>query len=216
MFRDRQTAAITLAGSLQRFKSSHPLILASDRTGIVLATTIAEALDTDADIFLFAEIYSPGAVPACLAVVNEFGDQQVYKAVEEASLPTDYVSDRMRLEIANLREKRNQYTPEMPPVDPARRTVILVDDGIVTGATVCGTIPALRLRNPSKIIAAAPVAREDGLQKARENADEVVVLQVPGSFQTLSEHYDELPTIGTDESSRMLLSSRIRARRRAA
>ncbi len=99
---------------------------------------------------------------------------------------------------------RAQYTPIRPPVSPTGRTVIVIDDGLATAATMIAALHGLRAAKPAKLICAVPVAPPDTLAKVAELADEVVCLEVPVFFQAVGQFYQDFAQVDDDDVIKLL------------
>jgi len=110
-----------------------------------------------------------------------------------------------------LRSRRALYTPVHPPIDPLGRIVIVVDDGIATGATMVSALRAVRVQNPCKLIAATAVASREALEMIRGLADEVVCLEVPEIFYAVGQFFLEFPQVSDEEVVAFLKQSRSKA-----
>ena len=98
-----------------------------------------------------------------------------------------------------LAERRASYTPARPPFDPAGRTVIVVDDGLATGATMIAALHAVRAKRPAKLVCAVPVGAPDSVHKVAPHADEVVCLATPPDFYAVGQFYGSFPQVDDDE-----------------
>lgn len=199
MFRDRQEAAEQLAGSLKAYQGKKPLVLAIPRGAVPMAKLIAERLGGDFDVVLVRKLRAPWQPELAVGSVDESG--WTYIAPFAASMGADdkHLAEEKRKQLETIRQRRAQYTPLRPHIDPAGRTVIVVDDGLATGATMIAALHGLRQQNPAKLVCAVPVAPPDTLAKVRELADEVVCLQAPEFFQAVGQFYRDFPQVEDEE-----------------
>ena len=93
------------------------------------------------------------------------------------------------MQLATMRARRAMYTPARSPIDPAGRVVIVIDDGLATGATMIAALHSVRARHPQRLVCAVPVASPDSLEKVRAHADEVVCLDAPFGFHAVGQFY---------------------------
>lgn len=103
-----------------------------------------------------------------------------------------------------LRARRTLYTPIRAPIDPAGRTVIVVDDGLATGATMVAALHGLRARHPARLVCAVSVASPEALALVRPLADEVVCLEAPPDFEAVGQFYRDFAQVEDDEVIRLL------------
>lgn len=193
-FIDRIDAGRQLAKALASYKTQNPIVLALPRGGVPVAAEIAAALNAPLDLILVRKIGVPfqpelamGAVvdgAAPLTVRNE-------EVITLAGISEQDFSAARDQELAEIERRRKAYLGDRPHPELAGRTVIVVDDGIATGATTRVALQAMRLRKPSKLVLAVPVAPTDTLRKLRAEADDVVCLEDYEDFGAIGYFYSD-------------------------
>jgi predicted phosphoribosyltransferase len=207
MFRDRNDAASRLADKLKNYKGKNPLILAIPRGAVPMAKTIADKLGGDLDVVLVRKLRAPHQPELAIGAVNESGWTFIADYAELYGANADYIESEKRLQLRTIRQRRAQYTPIRPSIDPAGRIVIVIDDGLATGATMISALHGLRASKPAKLICAVPVAPPDTLLKVADLADEVVCLEAPAFFQAVGQFYQHFPQVDDDEVIEVLQQS---------
>lgn len=206
MFRDRSDAAIRLARRLQAYRGQNPLILAIPRGAVPMAKIIAHELAGELDVVLVRKLRAPHQPELAIGSVHESGWTFIAEYAELYGASRGYLESEKRLQMATIRQRRAQYTPIRPPIDPAGRIVIVVDDGLATGATMISALHGLRATKLAKLICAVPVSPPDTLATVADLADEVVCLETPASFQAVGQFYQHFPQVEDDEVIEILKS----------
>lgn len=202
-FSHREEAARLLATRLAAYKGKHPLILAIPRGAVPMAKIIADTIGGDLDVVLVRKLGAPGNPEYAIGSVDEAGHVTLNPDTE-GSYNESYIEDEKRRQMETMRKRRALYTPIHPPIDPAQRLVIIVDDGIATGSTMLAALHAVRAKQPQKIVVAIGVAPKESLERLTNVADEVVCLHAPALFSAVGEFFDEFPQVEDDEVVTML------------
>ena len=204
MFSDRDDAARRLAERLRGYRGRNPLILAIPRGAVPMAKIIAERLGGEFDVVLVRKLRAPQQPELAIGSVNESGWTYLADYAEAYGADAQYIESEKRLQLQTIRARRAQYTPIRPPLDPAGRIVIVIDDGLATGATMISALHGLRACKPAKLICAVPVAPPDTVAKVTDLADEVVCLETPAFFQAVGQFYRDFGQVEDDEVIELL------------
>ena len=204
MFQDRNEAATRLAARLKAYQGKHPLVLAIPRGAVPMGKIIADKLGGELDVVLVRKLRAPQQPELAIGSVNESG--WTYEADYAALYGADahYIEAEKRAQMETIRQRRAQYTPIRSAIDPAGRIVIVIDDGLATGATMIAALQGLRASQPAKLICAVPVSPPDALAKVADLADEVVCLEAPPYFQAVGQFYRHFAQVDDDEVIKIL------------
>lgn len=194
-FRDRADAGEQLAAALRAYRGTHPLVLVIPRGGVPIGRIVAEALDGELDLALVHKLGAPRNSEFAIGAVDEAGHVTLGSGARAAGADAAYVSREAAAQLALIRDRRARYRPHVAPSDPAGRTVIVVDDGLATGATMRAALAAVRARSPARLVCAVPVAAPDALAELAALADEVVCLSAPEDFHAVSQFYRQFPAV---------------------
>lgn len=199
MFYDRNEAALVLAEKLADYKGKNPLILAIPRGAVPMAKVIAEALGGSYDVVLVRKLRAPYQPELAIGSVDEGGWTYIADFAASVAADAQYIASEKQVQLETIKKRRAQYTPVRAPIDPAGRIVIVIDDGLATGATMISALHGLRNKNPAKLICAVPVSPPDTLRKIAELADEVVCLEAPSNFRSVGQFYENFPQVEDEE-----------------
>ncbi|MFZ5863272.1 MAG: phosphoribosyltransferase [Nitrospirota bacterium] len=203
-FRNREHAARLLADQLAEYRGRNPLVLAIPRGAVPMAAIIADALGGELDVVLVRKLGAPGQPELAIGAVDETGRISLVHTAQELGVSDAYVAREVEAQTQTIRARRALYTPVHPPIDPAGRIVIVVDDGIATGATMLAALTAVRARRPAALVAAMGVAPNDVLRRIRDVADRVVCLETPEVMFAVGEFYREFSSVTDTEVVEML------------
>jgi putative phosphoribosyl transferase len=203
-FADRSDAGRTLARKLERFRPEHPIVLGLARGGVVVAAEIAAALAEPLDVLVVRKIGLPahpelaiGALAGSTLWLNE-------PLISNLGVPQATVDRVIAEEQAEAARQEALYRLGRPPLPVAGRTLVVVDDGLATGATAVAGLRALRQRRPARIVFAVPVCSYEGAEQIGREADEVVCPWLPSDFVAVSQAYESFPQVSDQTVQRLL------------
>jgi predicted phosphoribosyltransferase len=208
IFQDRIEAAERLADALAHWQGKQPLILAIPRGAVPMGQVLARRLGGDLDVVLVRKLGAPGMPEFAVGAVDETGWTYIAPHADQAGATPIYIEHERKDQLARMKARRALYTPARPPIDPAGRVVIVVDDGIATGSTMIAALRAIRARHPAKLIAATAVAPAETVRRLRNEADEVVCLETPSPFFAIGLHFDDFSQVSDEEVVRHLTEAR--------
>lgn len=188
-FRDRDDAARQLAVALGRYRGTHPVVLAIPRGAVPMGHVIADALDGELDVVLVRKLGAPLNPELAVGAVDEQGKVMLSEHAAWAGANSAYVEREAQRQLALIRERRARYRPGHPGIALAGRTVIVLDDGLATGATMTAALKAVRAQGPARLVCAVPVAARDSLAQVARLADDVVCLATPWPFNAVGQYY---------------------------
>jgi predicted phosphoribosyltransferase len=203
-FVDRTEAARELATRLAAYRGKNPLVLAIPRGAVPMGRILADALAGELDVVLVRKLGAPGNPELAIGSVDETGHVYIANHAATLGIGERYIEQEKQDQLATLRRRRAEYTPVRAPIDPAGRTVIVVDDGIATGSTMIAALRAVRAKKPARLIAAMAVAPPETLERLRGEADEVVCLAAPDHFYAVGQFFRSFPQVSDDEVMALL------------
>jgi putative phosphoribosyl transferase len=199
-YANRRQAAERLSESLAGYRARHPVILGIPRGGVVVADTIARELDTDLDIVLTRKLGAPGNPELAIGAVSESGRVHLQRDIaDKVGADEDYIEREKERQLAEIRARRERYRSVLPKVPLQGRTVILVDDGVATGATMQASIWAARGERPGEIIVAVPVGAQEAIARLEREADSVVCPYVPAYFYAIGQFFENFEQVDDRE-----------------
>src|ERR671923_1235276 len=193
LFRDRREAGQLLAAKLAGYANRQDvLVLALPRGGVPVAYEVARALNAPLDVFLVRKLGVPGHEELAMGAVATGGVRVLNDQVVGGLRIPNYVIDAVAAqEQRELTRRERLYRGGRPPPDIRGRTVILVDDGLATGATMHAAIKALRQQQPARIVVAVPTAAPETCEALRAEVDEVICAITPEPFHAVGLWYED-------------------------
>jgi putative phosphoribosyl transferase len=205
IFADRQKAGKRLAALLRAYAGRDAVVFGVPRGGVVVAAEVANALDLPLDVFVLRKLGVPGHEELAFGAIASGGVRFIdANAVATLGLSVAAIESVTLAETTELARRENTYRGSRPPLDVRGKVVLLVDDGIATGASILAGVTALREGRPAKIIVAVPVAPRSAVEHLQHHADEVVCVQVPSRFYGVGQFYQDFSQI-TDATVLSLL-----------
>lgn len=200
MFTDRTAAGERLADALVEQGVAVDVVLAVPRGGLPLGRAIADRLDVPLDIVAAKKLGAPGNPE--LAIGAAAGDGSVYlndDLLARLGVDQAYVDAERDRAAATAREKEATYR-DGPPPDLAGKRVLVVDDGLATGATAIACLRRVNAAGADYVVLAVPVGAPDSLGRAASEADELVVLETPTRFGAVGRHYERFDQVSDEEA----------------
>lgn len=198
-FLNRVQAGQQLAEAMADLRGRRPLVLAIPRGAVPIGRVVADKLDGELDVVLAHKLGAPWNPELAVGAVDEAG--HVYVSDNAAAIGADeaYLEREAHAQLQQLQRRRRLFTPDRAPIDAHGRLVIVVDDGLATGATMMAALQAVRLQSPEHLVCAVPVSSEEALQAVAPLADEVVCLAVPKFFGGVGRFYFDFAQVEDDE-----------------
>ena len=207
MFQDRDDAARQLGKRLAGYANHNPLVLAIPRGAVPMGKVIADLLGGDLDVVLVRKLQAPHQPELAIGAVAENGWTYVADFAKEYGADPEYIATEKKNQLTTIQRRRAQYSPIHPPLNPAGRIVIVVDDGLATGATMVAALHAVRSSEPARLVCAVPIAPPESLGKVSPLADEVICLEVSPNFQSVGQFYRNFHQVEDAEVVQILARS---------
>jgi predicted phosphoribosyltransferase len=211
LFVDRADAGRLLASALMPLKSADPVVLALPRGGVAVAAEVARALSAPLEPMLVRKLGLPSNPELAMGALADGPEPVTVRNEDVIQLAgvSEQVIARVRdRELAELARRRRYYLGARLPTSLADRTVIIVDDGIATGATIRAALRAARRQKPERLILAVPVASSAALDALHEEADQIICLHADAGSASIGENYSSFPQLSDEEVISLLDSCR--------
>lgn len=202
LFKDRKQAAELLAQALEKYKGKNPLILGIPRGAMPMAQIIADKIQGELSAILVHKISSPINSEFAIGSVGYSGKIHKNPTIELMQISEKYVRSEATKQLRMLKQRYKKYG--ITPQSYKDRIVIIVDDGIATGATVKAAIAEVQSQHPTKIVVAAAVAAKDTAENLRSLVDELVLLKEDNLFFSVSQFFESFPQVTDAEAIKIL------------
>lgn len=210
MFNDRLSAGKQLARRLSHYRGDvNAVVLGLPRGGIVTAYAIAKELHLPLDLIGVRKIGAPFNRELAIGAIAEKGEGYFDEhLIESLGVSKDYIARTVENEKRVILQRLKQYREHCPKYEIEGKTVILVDDGLATGATMKAAIKSVHAEGADRIVVAVPVAPPDTADEIRAEVDETVCLETPPFFAAVGQFYEEFSQVEDEEVIALLRQSR--------
>ena len=209
-FRDRVDAGRALAADLSAYAGRDDvLVLALPRGGVPVGYEVARALGAPLDVFIVRKLGVPGHEELAMGAIASGGVRVLNEdVVLPLRIPPAVIDAVAAREQTEMERREREYRGDRPPPDVRGRTVILVDDGLATGATMRAAAGALRLMGPARVVIGVPVSAEESCEEFRDQVDDIVCTLTPAPFYGVGMWYDDFSQTSDAEVRELLARAR--------
>ncbi|MBX0321774.1 phosphoribosyltransferase [Halomicroarcula sp. F13] len=205
MFADRTDAGERLADELRRQGVDADIVLGVPRGGLPVARPVADALEVPLDVVVARKVGAPGNPELAVAAVADDGTAwRNDSLVGSLDLTTEYLQEQTEHEQRAAQEKFDRYRGDRPPLDVAGKRVLVVDDGLATGATMRACVERVREAGAASVVVAVPVSSPETARSLERTAQRVVTIEEPANFSAVGQFYRDFSQV-TDEAAMALL-----------
>jgi putative phosphoribosyl transferase len=200
LYRDRIEAGARLAKELEEYRGEHPVVLGIPRGGVPVAAEVARLLGGELDVMVARKLGAPGHEELAIGAVTADGARYLNQEILQAVGVDDrYLTEITERQTAEAAKREARFRGPHGPIELRGRTVILVDDGLATGATMRAAARAVRGREPARLIIAVPVGAREAVAALAEDADRVVCPAQPEPFIAIGLHYEDFGQVEDEE-----------------
>lgn len=199
-FQDRRDAGQQLAERLEPYRQARPVVFAIPRGGVPVGAEVARGLNAELDVVVARKLGAPFQAELALGAVTSDGERFLNdEIISQLGVDDAYLDQVTREQGDEARRRERRFRGGRPPAAVEGRTVLLVDDGLATGATMRAAARSLRKRVPGRLVVAVPVGSREACMALREDADEVICLAQPEPFYAIGLHYQSFEQVDDAE-----------------
>ncbi len=215
LYRDRADAGVYLAARLKRYAGQDVLVLGVPRGGVPVAAEVARRLDAELDVVVARKLGAPISPELAIGAVTANGGRFLNDdLIRDLGVPTSYLERVTAEQRADARQREARFRGDHPAPRVRDRVVLVVDDGLATGATMRAAVRSVRQQQPAWLVVAVPVGSQEACAALRSEANELVCLHAPATFWAVGFYYDHFAPTEDAEVQRLLQEAY--ARREAA
>jgi predicted phosphoribosyltransferase len=200
LFTDRREAGVKLAERLMEYKDRSVVVLAIPRGGVVVAFEVSRRLGVPLDLIIPRKLGAPFNPELAIGAVTQDGTIVLNEnIVEELQVPKNFIEFQAKEQIREIDRRMKSYRGDRAFPDLRGKTVILIDDGIATGATVRAAVQSIRKSEPGCVVIAVPVAPPQTVKSLAGEADMVIALETPAWFAAIGQFYENFNQTSDEE-----------------
>lgn len=199
-FRDRRDAGQQLAERLESYRQARPVVFAIPRGGVPVGAEVARGLNAELDVVVARKLGAPFHAELALGAVTSDGERFLnQEIISELQVDDAYLDRITREQGEEARRREHRFRGGRLEAPVQGRTVLLVDDGLATGATMRAAARSLRKRAPGRLVVAVPVGSREACAALHEDADDVICLAQPDPFYAIGLHYQSFEQVDDAE-----------------
>ncbi|MGI6278326.1 MAG: phosphoribosyltransferase [Patescibacteria group bacterium] len=205
MFSSRLEAGRLLAQKLVLEKINKAILLAIPRGGVVVGSSINQELSWPLLVVITKKLSAPQNEELAIGAVGEDGSSVFLneELIDQLNIDQGYLNQEIDLRVAQVK-RRKKFFSSWPWPSLVNKKVVIVDDGVATGATIIAAIRQVKKENPDEVIVAVPVISSAALEKIKKEADRVIYLKAPKLFFSVSQFYENFDQVSNEEVKRIL------------
>jgi predicted phosphoribosyltransferase len=210
-FSDRKEAGVLLGNELKKLgiEKEKPAVVAILRGGLIVAREVVRILKGNLDIVLSRKLRSPFNPELAIGAISENGELFINERIaSQIGIRPQYIDEEKKKQQHVIAERVSYFRKDFPKIGLKDRYVIVVDDGIATGATMEATVWSIREEKPQTLMVALPVGPEDSLRRLANDADFVLCLRVPEFFSAVGQFYQKFDQTENEEVLKVLIEER--------